>query len=156
YPGSDTVPLRVLTGHLDRQGFEAFSCLLLDLYPAGRLADCRYQPGEDLTAAAPYFDASGYERLPVDLCPGTVVRGGVRGRVFYSDYAARGAARRSYDSLLDRALRRLPSFRQLPPFRARRRRNPPCLTKVPLIRWQSRSRYLTIHWIAPQRVAPES
>src|SRR5262249_30863534 len=108
------------------------------------------------TSAAPYFDAAPYEKRPVDLCPGAVIRGGMRARVFYPSHSARGSIGRAYDALLDRVSARAPALRELPPLRARRRRHPPNLTKVPLVRWTERSRYLSIHWIAPQRVAPES
>ena len=57
YPGREHVPLDVLTAYFDHHGYEAMSCLLLDLYPAGSLADVIYAAGDDLLAAAPYFDA---------------------------------------------------------------------------------------------------
>ena len=157
YPGSEVAPLRTLTKHLDQSGYQALACLLLDLYPAGPLKDARYRSGGDVIAAAPYFDAGPYERLAVDLCPGVVIRGGMRARIFYPRYMARNALVRSYDALLDRLGHHVPALRQVGPLRARRRRNPPCLTKVPLVRWDRQSRYVnSIHWIAAQPVAPES
>jgi len=37
YPGSENVPLPTLTAYLDDHGYEALSCMLLDLYPARSL-----------------------------------------------------------------------------------------------------------------------
>ena len=56
FPGSEQANLRQLTCYLDRQGYEALTCLLLDLYPSGSLSACRFSPEEDLLTAAPYFD----------------------------------------------------------------------------------------------------
>ena len=149
--------LRTLTHFFERRGYEALSCVLLDLYPAGRLDECVYQPGDDLLSAAPYFDPGPYETAPVDLCPGVVIRGGMRARVFYPQFQTRGTGRKIYDALLDRAALRAPVLRDTPWLRARRRRNPPCLTKVPLVHWNERSEYLTsIHWVSPKIVAPET
>jgi hypothetical protein len=93
YPGSEVAPLRALTTFLDRHGYEAAGCLLLDLYPDGSLAACSYKEGDDLLAAAPYFDAGPYERIPVDLCPGFLIRGGMRERIFIEVSHAGPAAR---------------------------------------------------------------
>ncbi len=157
YPGSERTSLRELTDYLDRRGCEALSCLLLDLYPGGRLNDCTYRAGDDMLAAAHYFDPDPYERSPVDLCPGVVIRGGMRARVFYPEFQTRSVQRKVYDALLDRAARGAPALRETPWLRARRRRNPPCLTKVPLIRWNERSEYInSIHWVSQKVVAPET
>jgi hypothetical protein len=157
YPGSEHTSLRTLTDYLDRRGYEALSCVLLDLYPAGRLNECLYRAGDDLLAAAAYFDPGPYEKSPVDLCPGVVIRGGMRARVFYPEFQTRGVTRKIYDALLDRAALRAPALRETPWLRARRRRNPPCLTKVPLIRWNERSEYInSIHWVSQKTVAPDT
>jgi glycosyltransferase involved in cell wall biosynthesis len=156
YPGSEQASLRTLTDYLDRRRYEALSCLLLDLYPAGRLSECVYRAGDNLLAAAPYFDPGPYEKSPVELCPGVVIRGGMRARIFYPEFQTRGVGMKIYDALLDRAALRAPILRKTPWLRARRRRNPPCLTKVPLIRWHERSEYMSPHWVAQTSVAPET
>jgi hypothetical protein len=51
---------------------------------------------------------------------------------------------------------RVPRFRETPWARARRRRIPPCLTKVPLIRWDEKSTRINNHWVSPKTVAPET
>jgi O-antigen/teichoic acid export membrane protein/glycosyltransferase involved in cell wall biosynthesis len=157
YPGSERSSLRELTTHLDRSGSEALSCLMLDLYPAGPLRECSYNPGDDLIAAAPYFDAGPYERSLVDKCPGVFITGGMRERVFYPHFRARGATAKAYDALLNAVRHHLPIVRDVSWLRERRRRRPPLLTKVPLVRWDEQSMYLNSpHWVSPKIVAPET
>jgi len=156
YPGSEHASLHALTPYLDRHGYEALACVLLDLYPSGPLRECRYEAGDDLFAAAPCFDAGPYEKSPVHLCPGVLIRGGMRERVFYPEFRARGVGAKIYDAVLDEVSHRVPFLRETPWLRARRRRNPPCLTKVPLIRWDKKSTRISNHWVSPKIVAPET
>jgi glycosyl transferase family 2 len=156
YPGSEDAPLRQLTAHLERQSHQALACMLLDLYPAGPLQDASWPENEDLVGAAPFFDSGPYERSTVALCPDVLIRGGMRERVFYPEHRARGAVQRAYDGLLDRIAHRIPIARETRWLRARRRRTPPCLTKIPLVHWSRSSRYTSMHWISPLRVAPET
>jgi hypothetical protein len=140
YPGSERTPLRALTEHLDRGGYEALSCLLLDLYPAGPLHECSYHPGGALLAAAPYFDAGGYERSHAELCPNVLIRGGMRQRIFYPEFNTRGLGPKMLDAILKS-----------------RRPSPPCLTKVPLVWWDRTSEYLDCnHWVSRKKVAPDT
>jgi hypothetical protein len=126
-----------LTEYLDRQGYAALGCILLDLYPDGPLGDCRYEAGGDLQAAAPFFDPGPYSRVETAACPGVVIRGGMRERIFFPEWR-----RGLMVSTLLKLLRRSP---------------PPCLTKVPLVRWTATSEYLYAnHFASPHRVAPET
>jgi hypothetical protein len=135
YPGSEHATLPAFTRYLDECGHDAVACLLLDLYPSGPLDESRYEAGGDLLDAAPYFDAGPYSRRPVAHCPGVLIRGGMRERVFYPE-------RRGVRGLLARVTRRS---------------TPPCLTKIPLVRWTPGTRYLHAnHWITERRVAPET
>ena len=157
YPGSERASLRELTDHLDRSGSQALSCLLLDLYPAGPLGECPYNPGDDLLAAAPYFDTGPYDSSPVDSCPGVFITGGARERIFFPEFRARGVGARAYDAAVNAMAYHVPLLRDLPWMRATRRRRPPLLTKVPLVRWDEGSKYLdSPHWISPKVVAPET
>ena len=156
YPGSEHASLHTMTEYLDRHGYEAMACLLLDLYPPGSLKECRYHVGDNLLAAAPYFDPNPYDKSLVYSCPGALIRGGMRERVFYPEFRARGLGVRMYDATLDRLAHRVPVLRETPWLRARRRRNPPCLTKIPLVRWDEKSRHLSSHWVSPKIVAPET
>jgi hypothetical protein len=141
----------MLTEYLDRHGYEALSCLLLDLYPDGSLTDCAYKPGDDLIAATPYFDIGPYERSRFDLCPGVHITGGARERVFHPDFRTRGLPARLYDALFYRVLHNMAWLGARPP------RRPPLLTKVPLVWWDEKSRYLKgNHAVSPKRVAPDT
>jgi hypothetical protein len=157
YPGSERVSLHTLTEYLDHHGYEALACMLLDLYPSGPLNEYRYHAGDDLFEAAPYFDAGPYERSAVDLCPGVLIRGGMRERVFYPEFRVRSVGVKIYDALCYHLALRIPRLSDMSWMRASRRRQPPCLTKVPLIRWNENSKYLNnIHWVSPKIVAPET
>jgi len=151
YPGSETASLRTFTDYLDRRGCEALPSLLLDMYPGGRLQECRYQPGDDLAAASPYFDVGPYRKLEFDLCPWVHLSGGMRERVFHSEFRRRGLAAKIYDALYYRVLHDMPGFGAHPPHR------PPLLTKIPLVRWDENSRYLKgNHAVTRKMVAPET
>jgi hypothetical protein len=157
YPGSEQTGLRTLTEYLDRRGHEALACLLLDLYPKGPLRTCGYVEGADLLAAAPYFDPGPYEREMFNLCPGYLIHGGPRQRVFHPQFKKRGIGARLYAAAVNRIILRLPvarnkswNSRWLPA-------SLPCLSKVPLVRWDSSSRYFkTAHAVSQKIVAPES
>jgi hypothetical protein len=151
YPGSEHASLRTLTQHLDRAGYEVLSCLLLDMYPAGSLNQCAYEPGDDLIAATPYFDLGPYERSRFDLCPGVHITGGMRQRVFHPEFSTRGLTTKIYDGLYYRVLQHFAWLGARPPDR------PPLLTKVPLVRWDEKSRYLKgNHAVSPKIVAPDT
>ena len=137
YPGSDATRLPTLTNYFDRHGYQALTCLLLDVYPPTPLRECRYEAGTDILGITPHFDPGPYTRAPIHLCPGVMIRGGMRERVFYPEFRSR--------SLVARLTRTL------------RRRRPPCLTKVPLVRWQESSKYVHYtHFVSPRRVAAET
>jgi len=154
YPGSEHVPLKTLTSYLDQRRVEALACMLLDLYPERPLSESSYAEGEDLLAAAPYFDTGPYERRKVDSCPDILLRGGMRERIFYPEFRARGVGARLFDAVLYRIALRTPILREMPWTQGLRRPTPPCLTKVPLVRWDDTSRYLqSTHWISPKAVA---
>lgn len=157
FPGAERVQLPALTRHLDATGAEALGCLLLDLYPEGRLRDAVYQSGAELIAAAPFFDASPYRTQPYHECPGFLTYGGVRERFFYPEARANDLKRRAHVTAYHRLLLKAPLVRELPQVRARRPVFPPCLTKVPLVRWERDTRYLNVnHFVSPRKVAPES
>jgi hypothetical protein len=157
YPGSEHASLHTLTAYLEQHGHEALACLLLDLYPRGPLRECSYESGGDLLAAAPYFDAGPYRRSPVDSCPGVLIRGGVRERIFFPAFKKRTLAAKIYAGLCYHAALRLPFLRDMPWVRASQQRYPPCLTKVPLVRWDAQSAYVhSTHFVSRKVVAPDT
>ena len=88
YPGCETVPLPALAAHLDRAGAEAMAAPMLDLYAAAPLEQVRYQPGESLIEAFPWFDATGYVRRDSNDFPYFRLHGGARARLFHAHAAA--------------------------------------------------------------------
>jgi len=81
----------------------------------------------------------------------------MRERVFYPEFRARGLGAKIWDTILYRVALRTPLLRDQPWLRAWRRPTPPCLTKVPLIRWDEDSKFLQCtHWVTPKIVAPET
>jgi O-antigen/teichoic acid export membrane protein len=158
YPDSEHTTLRTLTEYLDRSGYEALSCLLLDLYPGGPLHESSYLQGGNLLTAAPYFDVGPYQRSPVDSCPGVLIRGGMRERIFYPAFRKRRLIAKIYSGMCYQAALRMPFLREMPWIvRARRHGYSPCLTKVPLVRWDERSAYVySNHFVSPKVVAPDT
>jgi len=151
YPGSERASLRVLTRYLDQHNYQALFCMLLDLYPGGSLRECEYEEGANPIDATQYFDAGPYEKGKFELCPGVLISGGMRERVFHPDFRTRGIASKIYLHLYYRVLRHV---RWLP---ARPPHQPPLLTKVPLVRWDAGTRYLKgNHGVTPKIVAPET
>jgi hypothetical protein len=157
FPGSESAGLGRLVSHLDSHGHEALACQLLDLYPGGSLKDCAYRPGDDLVAAAPFFDEGPYYRFAHGQCPGFLAYGGVRERVFFPESRARDWRRNAHVTLFHRLLPALPLLRESTRIQAHKPVFPPCLTKVPLVRWDRDSRYLNVnHFVSDRRVAPET
>jgi hypothetical protein len=154
YPGSERAPLRSFTDYLHRGGYQAVACLLLDLYPSGPLKAGVYTAGEELLAAAPYFDAGPYKVSPYMLCPNFVVTGGMRERVFFREPATSVGSKIRHG--LINVMHRTPVLRETPWARAARQRSP-CLTKVPLVRWDEQTRYIyCTHFLSPKVMAPDT
>jgi len=157
YPGSERASLRTLVEYLDQAGAQALFCLLLDMYPPGPLNRCRYVAGADPAAAAPCFDPGPYVRTARDVCPGFVVTGGMRERVFYPDARATAPVRRARDALYNRLLSRIPGVSESRLARRWRPVHAPGLAKVPLVKWDENTRYLEVnHHVSPRVVAEEA
>ena len=85
YPDYEARPLPELTAWLDRAGRRSFGAVMLDLYPRGRLGETPYRAGQDPTEILHWFDAGNYHyKYQPDLA-NLLVRGGVRGRVFFHE-----------------------------------------------------------------------
>ena len=94
FPGSEQVSLRTLTAHLDERGHDAFAracCSICIL--RGRSSTAGSAAGDDLIAAAPYFDTGPY-RPDAAECPGYLIMGGVRERIFTLNTEAAAFGRR--------------------------------------------------------------
>ncbi|QJF53048.1 glycosyltransferase family 2 protein [Roseobacter ponti] len=92
YPFCDTRPLQALTDWLDTCSIRAFSAMLLDMYPKGRLEDQRYLPGMDPMEIACWFDSGNYSITRNHLYGNLWIQGGPRSRVFFRDEPYRAPA----------------------------------------------------------------
>lgn len=92
YPFCDTRPLHALTEWLDCSSIRAFSAMLLDMYPKGRLEDQPYQSGMNPMDIACWFDGGNYtiERNPKYW--NLWIQGGPRARVFFAKEPERAPA----------------------------------------------------------------
>ena len=82
YPFCDTRPLRALTDWLDACSIRAFSAMLLDMYPKGRLEDQAYLPGQNPLDIACWFDSGNYTMSRNPRYWNLWIQGGPRSRVF--------------------------------------------------------------------------
>jgi len=157
FPGHDRTSLKSLTAFLDDNGFDAYACMMLDLYPPGPISECGYREGDNPLSLAPFFDPGPYERIEVDLCPGLLIRGGARERIFYPEFRSRGLFARLYDAALYEVVFHVPVVKDVPSIKALARPTPPCLTKVPLVRWDDKTRYVqSTHWISSKSVSRDT
>ena len=92
YPDMDTVSLPEYVRRLDEEGAEAIHALFIDMYSRGPIRQLRYAPGADLLAAAPWFDSTGYVKIPYRQVFGSgkgsafVYMGGARARAFGGEF----------------------------------------------------------------------
>lgn len=91
YPQMDRLPLPGLAAALEAEGAAALHCLFLEMFAREPIGQVGYRPGDDLRAAAPWFDAEGYVRKkyrPVfdGPAPETIFMGGTRGRMFNAEF----------------------------------------------------------------------
>lgn len=92
YADMDTVPLPQFAKRLEAEGAGAIHALFLDMYSREPIRSLRYAPGENLIAAAPWFDADGYVQIPYRKVFGSgegsssVIMGGARARVFGGEF----------------------------------------------------------------------
>ncbi|WP_300012176.1 glycosyltransferase family 2 protein [uncultured Roseobacter sp.] len=92
YPFCDTRPLRALTDWLDSCSIRAFSAMLLDMYPKGRLEDQQYLPGQNPIDIACWFDSGNYTMSRNHLYGNLWIQGGPRSRVFFPEEPKRAPA----------------------------------------------------------------
>ena len=92
YPFCDTRPLRALTDWLDTCSIRAFSAMLLDMYPKGKLEDQPYLPGQNPMDIACWFDSGNYTITRNPLYGNLWIQGGPRSRVFFPKEPQRAPA----------------------------------------------------------------
>ncbi len=155
FPGSDRTGLPELCAHLDAIGSEALPALMLDCFPAGPLSRCNYHPGEDLSAAAPFFEVPRLREECVPEFPYRLAYGGLRERLFFPE-ADPGRPGRWLSQRLYNLAYRVPPLRRQAWFRRLAPTRSPTLTKVPLLRWREGAMLLaSTHRVAPMRLGPD-
>lgn len=92
YPFCDTRPLRALTDWLDTCSIRAFSAMLLDMYPKGKLEDQPYLPGQNPMDIACWFDSGNYTITRNPLYGNLWIQGGPRSRLFFPKEPQRAPA----------------------------------------------------------------
>jgi len=91
YPQMDTLSIPELASRLDASSDEALHCLFVEMFSRCKIGELAYRPGDDLLAAAPWFDTDGYvlkKYHPVfnGPAPTHIVMGGTRERMFPAEF----------------------------------------------------------------------
>jgi hypothetical protein len=156
FPGSDRPgALRALCRHLDAIGSEALPTVLLDCFPEEPLRDLRFRSGDDLLAAAPWFEPPPLRREPSEHFPYVQEFGGLRERLFFPE-ADPGRPGRLLHQKLYNLFWRVPAFRASERFRALAPKRSPNLTKAPLVKWREGAGLVfSTHMLRPMSLAPE-
>lgn len=156
FPGSERDgSLRALCAHLEAIGSEALRAVLLDCFPEGPLHAVRFRSGDDLLAAAPFFEPPCLRAEPAPHFPYEQIYGGLRERIFFPEADPRRPGRWLHQRLFNLgwrvpALRRAAWYARLAP------RLSPNLAKVPLLRWREGARLIaSTHMLAPMALAPD-
>ncbi len=117
------------------------------------MAEVAYHPGDDLTQAAPLFEAPSLRQEAVAGFPHTLDYGGVRERLFFPE----ADPRRPLTWLRQRAWNlawRVPALRK--PLRWLAPPRSPTVTKLPLLRWRDGARLVSsTHLVAPMAMAED-
>lgn len=150
YPHCETRLLPTLLDYLEREGAEAMFAPMVDMYAAEALGAARYQPGQSMLVAFPWFDGDGFRLAPPSPkhsrrfpTPGLDLLGGTRERLFERRRPPTAFQRwiiRRYQSL-DRNLMPAPAEALLLGLvndlvKACFPRPPLVMSKVPLVKWR--------------------
>jgi hypothetical protein len=151
YQDYEKEKLSVLCGRLRSNGFDAFHCMLIDMYPAKSRDAKAYSTGQPFLKFSPLFDRKGYsfDRLE----DGNItVKGGPRARLFYSVRMAR------ITRFALRVIRAgLPVLKGIKLFKSLEPKFPPSLNKVPLVYWNASLSYADgAHYLYNAKIATET
>lgn len=153
FPGSEAPgSLPMLCDHLDSIGSECLLVRMLDCFPKEPLHAVRYQPGDDLTEAAPWFEPPRLHHEAAPHFPYVAEYGGVRERLFFPETNPESPRRFIHQKLYNLGWR-LPFLRKAGWFTRLAPRCSPNLTKVPLLRWRAGMRWLNNHSLTPLALA---
>jgi glycosyltransferase involved in cell wall biosynthesis len=145
--------ISVLCERLQSSGFDAFHCMLIDMYPSNSRDAEAYSAGQPFLKFSPLFDRRGYSFKRLE--DGNItVKGGPRSRLFYSDF-------RSVIARLTRRVKsiiaRFPVIRSMNLFKNLATKSPPILNKVPLVYWNASMSYgSAAHYLYNAKIATET
>lgn len=85
YPFCDTRPIQALTDWLDGLGIRAFSGMVIDMYPKGRIDARPYAEGQNPFEIANHFDSGNYMIAKNPEYGNLWIQGGPRARRMFAD-----------------------------------------------------------------------
>ena len=85
YPFCDTRPIRALTDWLEAQSIRAFSAMVLDMYPKGKIDAQPYHEGQNPFEIANHFDSGNYMISKNPEYGNLWIQGGPRARRMFAD-----------------------------------------------------------------------
>lgn len=84
YPHQDRRDLRALADALAAMDRRSFGAVMLEPYPTGRLSEVDYTAGQPPQSVLTHFDPDGFTAKYQPDLENLLIRGGVRGRVFFA------------------------------------------------------------------------
>jgi glycosyltransferase involved in cell wall biosynthesis len=151
YQDYEKEKLSVLCARLRSNGFDAFHCMLIDMYPANSRDAKAYSAGQSFLKFSPFFDRKGYRFYRLE--DGNItVKGGPRSRLFYSVLMARITR---FTLRVIRAV--LPVLKGIKLLKSLEPKFPPSLNKVPLVYWNANLSYAdAAHYLYNAQIATET
>jgi glycosyltransferase involved in cell wall biosynthesis len=151
YQDYEEEQLSVLCERLRSKGFNAFHCMLIDMYPANSRDAKAYSAGQSFLTVSPLFDRKGYSFHRFED-GNIIVKGGPRARLFYSVPLAR------ITHFALRVIRAgLPVLKGIKWFESLEPKIPPSLNKVPLVYWNHGLSYADgAHYLYNAKIATET
>jgi hypothetical protein len=92
FPHDDTKTIQQLTAEMDARGQMSMPCLMMDMYSDKAIEDNRCSRGEDPLPVCSLYDRSGYHSVLDKRTRTLWIKGGVRGRIFFSHDILNGPA----------------------------------------------------------------
>jgi hypothetical protein len=92
FPHCDTRGISGLTSYLEKNQQVSLQCLMLDMYSDKKIEDNICAVDEDPASICPFFDETGYVTYYDPMNETFAIKGGVRGRIYFSDNLWKGPA----------------------------------------------------------------
>jgi Glycosyl transferase family 2 len=92
FPHCDTQGISGLTAYMEKTRQVSLQCLMLDMYSNKKIRDNICAIGEDPASICPFFDETGYVTYYDPMNETFAIKGGVRGRIYFSDNLWKGPA----------------------------------------------------------------